>query len=157
MLFRPQYVNSIHLFIWISGATNDTEELLLHHLHADALPCYHTALSSLLRNFRKRSMSIASRIYLKTGECHIPQKKNIVKQVKWRALRENLILLKSRSALETGIWDCASVQVFSIHLKANGGKNDGGQLARAVQVSFTPLASGSAIANGARGNDLHVL
>ncbi|KTF81630.1 hypothetical protein cypCar_00016545, partial [Cyprinus carpio] len=49
------------------GATNETEELLLHHLDADALPCYHTALSSLLRNFRKRSLSIASRIYLKTG------------------------------------------------------------------------------------------
>lgn len=49
------------------GATNETEELLLHHLHADALPCYHSALSSLLRNFRKRSLSIASRIYLKTG------------------------------------------------------------------------------------------
>ncbi|KAK2880999.1 hypothetical protein Q8A67_018267 [Cirrhinus molitorella] len=49
------------------GATNETEELLLHHLHADTLPCYHTALSSLLRNFRKRSLSIGSRIYLKTG------------------------------------------------------------------------------------------
>ncbi|XDV32251.1 hypothetical protein PO909_003114 [Leuciscus waleckii] len=49
------------------GATNETEELLLHHLHADAVPCYQTALSGLLRNFRKRSLSFASRIYLQTG------------------------------------------------------------------------------------------
>ncbi|XP_051963269.1 alpha-2-antiplasmin-like [Xyrauchen texanus] len=49
------------------GATNETEELLLHHLHADALPCYHAALSNLLRNFRKRSLLIASRIYLTSG------------------------------------------------------------------------------------------
>ncbi|XP_051535935.1 alpha-2-antiplasmin-like [Myxocyprinus asiaticus] len=49
------------------GATNETEELLLHHLHAEALPCYHAALSTLLRNFHKRGLPIASRIYLKSG------------------------------------------------------------------------------------------
>ncbi|XP_056330533.1 serpin peptidase inhibitor, clade F (alpha-2 antiplasmin, pigment epithelium derived factor), member 2b [Danio aesculapii] len=66
VIFSPLSL-SVALSQLALGATNDTEELLLHHLHADALPCYHTALSSLLRNFRKRSMPIASRIYLKTG------------------------------------------------------------------------------------------
>nr|XP_055052611.1 serpin peptidase inhibitor, clade F (alpha-2 antiplasmin, pigment epithelium derived factor), member 2b [Misgurnus anguillicaudatus] len=58
---------SVALSQLMLGAINETEELLLHHLHADALPCYHTALSSLLRNFHKQSLPIASRIYLQTG------------------------------------------------------------------------------------------
>ncbi len=78
------YLNkTILLFIWILGATNETEELLLHQLHADALPCYHTALSSLLRNFRKRSLSIASRIYMKTGENRTYTTKQIYCQGGW--------------------------------------------------------------------------
>ncbi|XP_057207312.1 serpin peptidase inhibitor, clade F (alpha-2 antiplasmin, pigment epithelium derived factor), member 2b [Triplophysa rosa] len=58
---------SVALSQLMLGATNETEELLLHHLHADELPCYHTALSTLLRNFQKKSLAIASRIYLQTG------------------------------------------------------------------------------------------
>lgn len=58
---------SVALSQLMLGAMNETEELLLQHLHADELPCYHTALSTLLHNFQKRSLPIASRIYLQTG------------------------------------------------------------------------------------------
>ncbi|MCI4385873.1 hypothetical protein PGIGA_G00055660 [Pangasianodon gigas] len=51
------------------GARNDTEELLLQHLHADTVlsQCYHKALKSLLRHVRKNALQIASRIYLADG------------------------------------------------------------------------------------------
>ncbi|XP_060744564.1 serpin peptidase inhibitor, clade F (alpha-2 antiplasmin, pigment epithelium derived factor), member 2b [Tachysurus vachellii] len=49
------------------GARNDTEELLLHHLHAGTVPCYHKAVKNLLHHVRKNNLQIASRIYLADG------------------------------------------------------------------------------------------
>ncbi|XP_036417991.1 serpin peptidase inhibitor, clade F (alpha-2 antiplasmin, pigment epithelium derived factor), member 2b [Colossoma macropomum] len=49
------------------GARNETEELLFQHLHADAVPCYHKAVKSLLHRVRRNALQIASRIYLGPG------------------------------------------------------------------------------------------
>lgn len=49
------------------GAMNETKELLLQHLQADALPCYHKSLSHVLRQLRKSTLQIATRIYLRSG------------------------------------------------------------------------------------------
>ncbi|XP_046719124.1 serpin peptidase inhibitor, clade F (alpha-2 antiplasmin, pigment epithelium derived factor), member 2b [Silurus meridionalis] len=49
------------------GARNETEELLLQHLHADTVPCYQKALKSLLHHVRKNALQIASRMYLADG------------------------------------------------------------------------------------------
>lgn len=56
------------MYVWLSGARNDTEELLLQRLHVDTVPCYHKALKSLLHHVRKNALQIASRIYLADGE-----------------------------------------------------------------------------------------
>ena len=52
----------------MSGARNETEEVLFQHLHADMVPCYHKSLKSLLHHVRKSALQIASRIYLQAGE-----------------------------------------------------------------------------------------
>ncbi len=113
------YLNkTILLFIWILGATNETEELLLHQLHADALPCYHTALSSLLRNFRKRSLSIASRIYMKTGENRTYTTKQIYCQGGWYCGCKKLFFF---GPLKLGVGDipvdiCQPVEILDYRL-----------------------------------------
>ncbi|KAI1903261.1 hypothetical protein AGOR_G00025390 [Albula goreensis] len=49
------------------GAANETEQLLLQSLRADALPCYHKSLHSLLQHLRRTAVKIATRIYLRPG------------------------------------------------------------------------------------------
>ncbi|KAJ8369208.1 hypothetical protein SKAU_G00092360 [Synaphobranchus kaupii] len=49
------------------GAVNETERLLLHALHADALPCYHRALRGLLNQLHGDALQVATRLYLKPG------------------------------------------------------------------------------------------
>ncbi|XP_064158124.1 alpha-2-antiplasmin-like [Anguilla rostrata] len=49
------------------GAVNETEQLLLHALHADALPCYHKVLRGLLKQLHGGALQVATRLYLKPG------------------------------------------------------------------------------------------
>ncbi|XP_076138302.1 serpin peptidase inhibitor, clade F (alpha-2 antiplasmin, pigment epithelium derived factor), member 2b [Alosa pseudoharengus] len=49
------------------GAVNETEQLLLEHLHTDALPCYHKGLRSLLYHLQKSNIQIATRMYTQEG------------------------------------------------------------------------------------------
>ncbi|XP_047449181.1 serpin peptidase inhibitor, clade F (alpha-2 antiplasmin, pigment epithelium derived factor), member 2b [Mugil cephalus] len=46
------------------GAVNETEELLMHHLHENTLPCYHQALRNVLVHLRNRDLHLATRIFL---------------------------------------------------------------------------------------------
>ncbi|XP_071770761.2 serpin peptidase inhibitor, clade F (alpha-2 antiplasmin, pigment epithelium derived factor), member 2b [Centroberyx gerrardi] len=49
------------------GAANETEELLMHHLHTNTLPCYHQSLHNVLVQLRNNDMQIATRIFLSQG------------------------------------------------------------------------------------------
>nr|XP_046169634.1 alpha-2-antiplasmin-like [Oncorhynchus gorbuscha] len=49
------------------GAMNETEELLMHHLHGDTLPCYHMSLHNFLERLRKSDLQVATRLYLQPG------------------------------------------------------------------------------------------
>ncbi|KAL4647577.1 alpha-2-antiplasmin-like [Arapaima gigas] len=49
------------------GAADETASQLLRVLHADGIPCYHKALSSLLHELDSNALQVASRIYLKPG------------------------------------------------------------------------------------------
>ncbi|KAF7218669.1 serpin peptidase inhibitor, clade F (alpha-2 antiplasmin, pigment epithelium derived factor), member 2b [Nothobranchius furzeri] len=49
------------------GAKNETEELLMHHLHENAVPCYHRSLRDVLAQLKKRDLQIATRIFLRQG------------------------------------------------------------------------------------------
>lgn len=49
------------------GAVNETQELLMHHLHEHTLPCYHESLSSVLKQLRNNDLQIATRIFLRQG------------------------------------------------------------------------------------------
>ncbi|XP_019943788.1 serpin peptidase inhibitor, clade F (alpha-2 antiplasmin, pigment epithelium derived factor), member 2b [Paralichthys olivaceus] len=49
------------------GAVNETEELLMHHLHQHTLPCYHHALHNVLMQLRNNDLQIATRIFLRQG------------------------------------------------------------------------------------------
>ncbi|KAG9342068.1 hypothetical protein JZ751_017065 [Albula glossodonta] len=49
------------------SAVNETEELLLSALHADALPCYHKSLRSLLQQLHNNALQVATRLYLGPG------------------------------------------------------------------------------------------
>lgn len=49
------------------GAVNDTEELLMQHLHDHALPCYHQALRHVLSQLRNNDLQLATRIFLRKG------------------------------------------------------------------------------------------
>ncbi|KAG9351619.1 hypothetical protein JZ751_022870 [Albula glossodonta] len=53
------------------GAANETEQLLLQSLRADALPCYHKSLHSLLQHLRRTAVKIATRIYLRPVELEL--------------------------------------------------------------------------------------
>uniref|UniRef100_A0A3Q2NTZ8 Serpin domain-containing protein n=1 Tax=Fundulus heteroclitus TaxID=8078 RepID=A0A3Q2NTZ8_FUNHE len=49
------------------GAKNETEELLMFHLHNNSIPCYHESLHNVLRQLRNRDMQIATRMFLRQG------------------------------------------------------------------------------------------
>uniref|UniRef100_A0A669CKX3 Serpin domain-containing protein n=1 Tax=Oreochromis niloticus TaxID=8128 RepID=A0A669CKX3_ORENI len=49
------------------GAVNETRELLMHHLHENALPCYHQSLHSILMQLKNSDLHIATRIFLREG------------------------------------------------------------------------------------------
>uniref|UniRef100_A0A673A8V4 Serpin domain-containing protein n=1 Tax=Sphaeramia orbicularis TaxID=375764 RepID=A0A673A8V4_9TELE len=49
------------------GAVNETEELLMHHLHDHTLPCYHQSLHYVLKHLRNNDLQIATRIFLRKG------------------------------------------------------------------------------------------
>lgn len=48
------------------AAVNETKELLMHHLHQHALPCYHESLHNVLEQL-KSDLQIATRIFLRKG------------------------------------------------------------------------------------------
>lgn len=49
------------------GAVNETEELLMHHLHENAHPCYHQSLHNVLVQLRSNDLHIATQIFLRQG------------------------------------------------------------------------------------------
>ncbi|KAJ8414654.1 hypothetical protein AAFF_G00038560 [Aldrovandia affinis] len=49
------------------GAVNETEDLLLHFLHADTLPCYHKSMRALRQQLHNNVLQIATRMYLQPG------------------------------------------------------------------------------------------
>ncbi|XP_061829203.1 serpin peptidase inhibitor, clade F (alpha-2 antiplasmin, pigment epithelium derived factor), member 2b [Nerophis lumbriciformis] len=49
------------------GAVNETEELLMHHLHDNTLTCYHHSLNHILAQLRNSDLKIATRIFLRQG------------------------------------------------------------------------------------------
>nr|XP_020470520.1 alpha-2-antiplasmin [Monopterus albus] len=49
------------------GAVNETEELLMHHLYENTLPCYHHSLHNILKHLRNNDLQIATRIFLRQG------------------------------------------------------------------------------------------
>lgn len=49
------------------GAANETQELLMHHLHENTLPCYHESLHNVLEQLRNTDLQIATRIFLRQG------------------------------------------------------------------------------------------
>ncbi|XP_061575583.1 serpin peptidase inhibitor, clade F (alpha-2 antiplasmin, pigment epithelium derived factor), member 2b [Cololabis saira] len=49
------------------GAENETEELLMHHLHGNTVPCYHQSLHNVLMHLRNSDLQIATRIFLRKG------------------------------------------------------------------------------------------
>lgn len=49
------------------GSANETEELLMHHLHDNTLPCYHQSLHNLLVQQNNSDLQLATRIFLKPG------------------------------------------------------------------------------------------
>ncbi|KAL0973220.1 hypothetical protein UPYG_G00200510 [Umbra pygmaea] len=49
------------------GAMNETEKLLMQHLHGDTLPCYHMSLQNFLERLRKNDLQVATRIYIQPG------------------------------------------------------------------------------------------
>ncbi|KAF7666798.1 hypothetical protein LDENG_00091640 [Lucifuga dentata] len=49
------------------GAANETEVLLMHHLHGNTLPCYHQSLHNVLAQLRNNDLQIATRIFLRQG------------------------------------------------------------------------------------------
>lgn len=53
--------------LFCTGAVNETQELLMHHLYEHNLPCYHESLSSVLKQLRNNDLQIATRIFLRQG------------------------------------------------------------------------------------------
>lgn len=73
-LFGPFNVSGHSLklciqIVFLSGARNETEKLLLKSLHAHNVACYHHILGGLLPHFRNTSLDIATRMYLQPGVC----------------------------------------------------------------------------------------
>ncbi|XP_047247226.1 serpin peptidase inhibitor, clade F (alpha-2 antiplasmin, pigment epithelium derived factor), member 2b [Girardinichthys multiradiatus] len=70
------------------GAQNETEELLMYHLHENAVPCYHESLRNVLRQLRNSDMQIATRMFFRQGF-----------QVKQEFLSESLRFYDSEPAI----------------------------------------------------------
>uniref|UniRef100_A0A3B5LR37 Serpin domain-containing protein n=1 Tax=Xiphophorus couchianus TaxID=32473 RepID=A0A3B5LR37_9TELE len=49
------------------GAKNETEELLMYHLHENTVPCYHESLRHVLTQLRNGDVQIATRMFLRQG------------------------------------------------------------------------------------------
>ncbi|XP_062328260.1 serpin peptidase inhibitor, clade F (alpha-2 antiplasmin, pigment epithelium derived factor), member 2b [Osmerus eperlanus] len=49
------------------GSVNETEELLMRHLHDNTLACYHQSLHNLLAQLKDSDLQLATRIFLKPG------------------------------------------------------------------------------------------
>ncbi|KAM4566214.1 serpin peptidase inhibitor, clade F (alpha-2 antiplasmin, pigment epithelium derived factor), member 2b isoform 1-T2 [Odontesthes bonariensis] len=49
------------------GAENETEDLLMHHLHENTVPCYHQSLRNILVQLKNNGLQIATRIFLRQG------------------------------------------------------------------------------------------
>ncbi|XP_077578569.1 serpin peptidase inhibitor, clade F (alpha-2 antiplasmin, pigment epithelium derived factor), member 2b [Stigmatopora nigra] len=49
------------------GAVNETEELLMQHLHGNTMTCYHHSVNHILEQLRKSDLKIATRIFLRQG------------------------------------------------------------------------------------------
>ncbi|XP_058489353.1 serpin peptidase inhibitor, clade F (alpha-2 antiplasmin, pigment epithelium derived factor), member 2b [Solea solea] len=58
---------SLALSQLVLGAVNETEELLMSHLHGHTLPCYHQSLRNVMVNLRNNDLKIATRIFLRQG------------------------------------------------------------------------------------------
>jgi len=56
------------MYVFLSGARNETEKLLLESLHALNLPCYHHTLGGLLSQSNHTALEVATRMYLRPGE-----------------------------------------------------------------------------------------
>ncbi len=68
-LIIPVHPQFVQIQVFLLGARNETETLLLKSLHAHGLPCYHHKLGSLLPHFRNTSLELAARMYLRPGVC----------------------------------------------------------------------------------------
>uniref|UniRef100_A0A3Q4HXG4 Serpin domain-containing protein n=1 Tax=Neolamprologus brichardi TaxID=32507 RepID=A0A3Q4HXG4_NEOBR len=56
--------------LFLYGVTTSDElcqELLMHHLHENTLPCYHQSLHSILMQLKNNDLHIATRIFLREG------------------------------------------------------------------------------------------
>lgn len=51
----------------LTGAVNETQELLMHHLHEHTIPCYHQSLYNILAGLRNSDLQIATQIFLRQG------------------------------------------------------------------------------------------
>ncbi|XP_077421860.1 serpin peptidase inhibitor, clade F (alpha-2 antiplasmin, pigment epithelium derived factor), member 2b [Vanacampus margaritifer] len=49
------------------GAVNETEELLMQHLHGNNITCYHHAVNHIMGQLRNSDLKIATRIFLRQG------------------------------------------------------------------------------------------
>ncbi|XP_061682605.1 serpin peptidase inhibitor, clade F (alpha-2 antiplasmin, pigment epithelium derived factor), member 2b [Syngnathoides biaculeatus] len=49
------------------GAVNETEELLMQHLHGNTIACYHHSVNNILGQLRNSDLKIATRIFLRKG------------------------------------------------------------------------------------------
>ncbi|CAL8353405.1 unnamed protein product [Lota lota] len=49
------------------GAANETEQVLMSHLHGNTLPCYHESLHNVLEQLKSDDLQIATRIFLRQG------------------------------------------------------------------------------------------
>lgn len=53
--------------LFLAGAINETQELLMQHLQKHTLPCYHEALYNILTGLRNNDLQIATQIFLRQG------------------------------------------------------------------------------------------
>lgn len=53
--------------LFLTGAVNETRELLMYHLHERTLPCYHESLHNILVGLRKNDLQLATQIFLRQG------------------------------------------------------------------------------------------
>uniref|UniRef100_A0A3B5A505 Alpha-2-antiplasmin-like n=1 Tax=Stegastes partitus TaxID=144197 RepID=A0A3B5A505_9TELE len=67
-LFSSNYCTPLFSFLFFFiGAVNETEELLMRHLHENAHPCYHQSLHNVLVQLRNNDLHIATQIFLRQG------------------------------------------------------------------------------------------